>query len=95
MNPVQQTVSGIVGPDSVVHLMNTDVDVNAGSTNPEEIREEMWVRATKSDGATNLKIETTLKLQKLFGVRFLCNFWLLRIEWENNQGNLSFSGPIP
>ena len=47
MNPVQQTVSGIVGPDSVVQLMNTDVDVNASSTNPEEIRDEMWVRATK------------------------------------------------
>jgi len=48
-----------------------------------------------SDGATNLKIATTLKLQKLFRVWFLCNFWLFRIEWENNQGNLSFSGPKP
>jgi hypothetical protein len=47
MNPVQQTVSGIVGPEIAVQLMNTDVDVNASPTNPEEIREEMWVRATK------------------------------------------------
>jgi len=27
--------------------MNADVDVNAGSADPEEIMEEMWVRAKK------------------------------------------------
>ena len=47
MNLVQQTVSGIVGPESAVHFMNADVDVKDRPTDPEEIREEMWVRATK------------------------------------------------
>ena len=47
MNPVQQTVSNTGGAGSVVHLTVTATDVKTVVEDPEQVMEEMWLRATQ------------------------------------------------
>jgi hypothetical protein len=47
MNPVQQTVSNTGGEGSVVHLTVRADDVKMMAEDPEQLMEEMWLRATQ------------------------------------------------
>lgn len=47
MNPVQQTVSNAGVADSVVALTVRVDDVKLMAEDPEQVMEEMWVRATQ------------------------------------------------
>ena len=47
MNPVQQTVSNTGVADSVVALTVRADDVKLMAEDPEQVMEEMWVRATQ------------------------------------------------
>src|ERR1039457_3066898 len=46
MNAVQQTVSNTSGAGSVVHLTVKADDVKVMAEDPEQLMEEMWLRAT-------------------------------------------------
>lgn len=47
MNPVQQTVSNNSGAGSVVHLTVRADDVKMMVEDPEQVMEEIWLRATQ------------------------------------------------
>ena len=47
MNPVQPTVDSTGGTDNVVHLLITEGDVKMMADDPEQVMEEMWLRATQ------------------------------------------------
>ena len=47
VNPVQQTVSQSGGTVSAIHLLVTADDVKMMAEDPEQVMEEMWLRATQ------------------------------------------------
>jgi len=47
MNPMQQTVSGNTGSGGTIHLLITEGDVKLMVADPEQVMEEMWMRATE------------------------------------------------